>query len=52
MSSGAKTILACKLRQRRIDFEDELVIPNQVIGKKKITVRVPDTLDPGNASVL
>lgn len=37
---------------QRIGYEDELVIPNQFFGKKKIVVRIPDNLDPDNVAVL
>ena len=37
---------------QRIGYEDELVVPNQFLGKKKIVVRIPDNLDPDNVEIL
>lgn len=44
--------MASQRTLQRIGYEDELVVPNQVMGKKKIVVRIPDTLDPDNVAIL
>lgn len=37
---------------QRLGFEDELIVPNRIVNKKKIVVRIPDSLDSDNVSLL